>query len=202
MTTLLRGALTAAVFATFATASSAATIYASSVTADGGTACTVGVQNTDRTDICNSLGMQDVDGSFSAGGFTSTANFDELEYTFGSFFTGPLTIWEVTGGGDTNPTYVEELTFRLFNSVTEAFQLGTVVNVEGVGDGIDRWRVETEVAGVFDKLFVSDASVLSGGRDGFDIDAIAVSAVPLPASALLLLAGLGAFGAMRRKKSA
>jgi len=202
MTTLLRSAQTAAVFATFATASSAATIYASSVSADGGTACTVGVQNTDRTDICNSLGMEDVDGSFSAGGFTSTANFDELTYTFGSFFTGPLTIWEVTGGGDTNPLYIEMLTFRLFNSDTNAEQEGTVVNVEGVGDGIDRWRVETEVAGVFDMLFVSDASLLSGNRDGFDIDAIAVSAVPLPASALLLLAGLGAFGAMRRKKSA
>jgi hypothetical protein len=201
MTTLLRGALTAAVFATFATASSAATIYASSVSADGGTECTVGVQNTDRTDICNSLGMQDVDGSFSAGGFTSTANYTELTYGFGSFFTGPLTIWEVTGGGDTNPTYIEQLEFTLFNSETNATQMGTVVNVEGVGDGIDRWRVETAVAGVFDVLFVSDASDLSGGRDGFDIDAIAVSAVPLPASALLLLAGLGAFGAMRRKKS-
>ena len=202
MTTLLRSALSAAVFATFATASSAATIYASSVSADGGTACTVGVQNTDRIDICNSLGMEDVGGSFSAGGFTSTANFEELTYSFGSFFTGPLTIWEVTGGGDTNPSYIEQLSFELVNSVTLASVLGTIINVTGVGDGIDRWRIETEVAGVFDSLIVSDSSDLSGGRDGFDIDAIAVSAVPLPASALLLLAGVGAFGAMRRKKSA
>ncbi len=198
MSTIMKSALMAAAIGFFATTANAATIYAQSVTA-GSVTCNVGVQNTDRADICNSLGAEDVGGSFSAGGFTSTANFEELEYSFGGFFTGPMTIWEVTGGSTNNQSYVEQLTFKLFNSVTNAMQFGSVVNVDGVGDGIDRWRIETEFAGVFDSLFVSDASNLSGNRDGFDIDAIAVAAVPLPASSLLLLAGLGAFGAMRRK---
>ena len=202
MTTFLKSALTAAVLGTCATAASAGTIYAQSVS-DGTNTCTVAVQNTDRTDMCNSLGAEDVDGSFSAGGFTSTANFvSGLTYTFGGFFTGPLTIWEVTGGGENNRSYIEQLSFTLFNSVTTAMQMGSVININGDGDGIDRWRIETAVAGTFDSLFVQDASDLSGGRDGFDIDAIAVSPVPLPASSLLLLAGLGAFGAMRRKKVA
>ncbi len=38
-------------------------------------------------------------------------------------------------------------------------------------------------------------------NDGFSIDDIAVSEVPLPASALLLLGGLGGLAAMRRRKA-
>jgi hypothetical protein len=39
-------------------------------------------------------------------------------------------------------------------------------------------------------------------NDGFSIDDVAVSAVPLPAPALMLLAGLGGLAALRRKRAA
>lgn len=39
-------------------------------------------------------------------------------------------------------------------------------------------------------------------NDGFSIDDVAISAVPLPASSLLLIAGLGGLAAMRRRKTA
>ena len=39
-------------------------------------------------------------------------------------------------------------------------------------------------------------------NDGFSLDDIAVSAVPLPASGLLLLGGLAGFGAFARRKTA
>lgn len=56
---------------------------------------------------------------------------------------------------------------------------------------------------------VSSATIFFGNyrngqyklNDGFSIDDIAVSEVPLPASALLLLAGLGGLGVMRRRKA-
>jgi len=39
-------------------------------------------------------------------------------------------------------------------------------------------------------------------NDGFSVDDIAVSVVPLPASALLLLGGLGGLAALRRRRTA
>jgi hypothetical protein len=39
-------------------------------------------------------------------------------------------------------------------------------------------------------------------NDGFSLDDIAVSAVPLPAPALMLIAGLGGLAAFRRKRAA
>lgn len=54
-------------------------------------------------------------------------------------------------------------------------------------------------------LLPATGSSISFGADGrfdnFRIAAISVSAVPLPASALLLLAGVGGLGAMRRRKN-
>ena len=190
-------------------AASAATVYATSVSGtllgdQQATTCSVADRNTFRTDMCNALGEEDVDGAFELGGFVSLANFDALTFSFGTFFSAPVTVWEVTGGGTSNPGYVESLTITLMNSITNNSVIGSLVNVDGVGDGPNRWKVVYDASGdaVFDSITFVDTSDLTGKRDGFDIDAVAVSAVPLPAGALLLLGGLGGLAAMRRRKKA
>ena len=56
----------------------------------------------------------------------------------------------------------------------------------------------------FDIVRLVDLSSPINGAStgGFDVDAVRVSPVPLPASGLLLLGAFGGFAALRRKKSA
>jgi hypothetical protein len=190
----------AAAFVTMASAASATTVYAESVSADGET-CSVASLSTDRKDLCNALGAEDlggvaVDGRPGDGGFTAAANFTELLFDFGTKFTGPIYIWEVTG--NQSSTLVESITYTLTNSVSGNSVTGSIVNQDGTDAGRNRFVIEEKVAGLFDSLLIQDTT---GSGDGFDIDAIAVAAVPLPASAALMLVGLGAFGVARRKSA-
>lgn len=194
----MKGAVVAAA-ALVGTDVAAAPIYASSVQAMSGdgsiTSCSVAAKTTDRADLCNSLGAPDVDGAYQDGGFTSTGNYSELTYTFGGLFNvETVSIWEVTGSR--SMTYIETLDFTLRNSVTGAETTGSVTNINGTPAGPDRWLLVANTPGMFDQFIVSDNSVT---YDGFDIDAVSIAAVPLPATALLMIAGLGAFGAVRRK---
>ena len=87
------------------------------------------------------------------------------------------------------------------NSLQIITDFGTTV-VSSSGNGLKR-LVEID----FDYQ-TSNATIILGHfrnnglrtNDGFSIDDIAVSEVPLPASALLLLGGLGGLAAMRRRK--
>ncbi len=196
----LKVAGAAAVIVTVASAASAKTVYAESVSADGET-CSVAALSTDRKDLCNALGAEDlggvdVDGLPTDGGFTSAGNFTELLFDFGTTFTGPLYIWEVTG--NQSSALVESITYTLTNSVSGATATGSIVNQDGTDAGRNRFVIEAKVAGLFDSLLIQDTT---GSGDGFDIDAIAVAAVPLPASAALMLVGLGALGLARRKSA-
>lgn len=42
----------------------------------------------------------------------------------------------------------------------------------------------------------------TSSNDGFDVDSVAIAAVPLPAAGMLLLGGLGGLAALRRRKKA
>lgn len=54
--------------------------------------------------------------------------------------------------------------------------------------------------GVFTHLMIVDTSVASGATfDGFDIDSVEVSPVPVPAAGLLLGGALFGLGALRRR---
>lgn len=200
---ILKVAASATALITAASAASAATVYAESVTADGVT-CSVADMNTDRSDLCNTLGAPDTDGVVTDGGYTTTESFTSLLFDFGTEFTGPLTFWEVTAGLDT--AFTQSIAFTLMNSSTGASAGGTIINTDGVAAGPNRFMIEAKVAGLFDSLLVTDTT--APGNQKFHLDAIsvntapAVAAVPLPASAALMLVGLGAFGVARRKKSA
>lgn len=82
------------------------------------------------------------------------------------------------------------------------FLLGQVSGPNG-DYAVQEW---THVAATFvvDTGGLFDLSFAATGRQdtlGGLIDTVSLSEVPVPASALLLLGGLGAFGAMRRKKA-
>ncbi len=76
---------------------------------------------------------------------------------------------------------------------------------KGKGDG-NRQLIVVDFGGAVSSAHITLANTDKDGKpklnDGFSIDDIAVSAVPLPAPALMLIAGLGALAAFRRKRAA
>ncbi|MFZ3584582.1 VPLPA-CTERM sorting domain-containing protein [Loktanella sp. DJP18] len=187
------GGATAASAATLAYAQTATTLSGGSFT---DTACNTG----SRSDLCNVLGAPD--GDFVGGignGFFSMKNTDQVVLTFGTSFAGSIYIYEVTGGNVNNN--VEGLNFTLIAQDFGGNQVAGVFNNMGTKVSGTTARYEIEFAstgGPFTSLIVQDNS---GTADGFDLDAIAVSAVPVPAAGLLLLGALGGLGAMRRRKA-
>ena len=114
--------------------------------------------------------------------------------------------WDVSLGGS--------MFNALVLTLTDAADTGAIMEivVGGTSYSFDRLKDGNHKT-VIIKLdeMVSSTSVFfknlngKGGlrtNDGFSLDDIAVAAVPLPASALLLLAGIGGMGALGRRKKA
>lgn len=163
------------------TAAQATTIYATSV---DNYAPGTGITDPARTITANALGA--ADGAFLSLGLGGSATF-----SFGTVFAAPIRAFEVTFGTRLNHEEIIEVFAGYMGSFTS---VGFITNLTGVDD--------LDFAGYFDQLKLVDISPAFAGRDGFDIDAIAVSPVPLPAGGLLLLTALGAGAALRRRKQA
>lgn len=178
-------------------ASAASYTYATKATEVLGGSVDTQCMTASRDDLCNALGAPD--GDFPGGGFFSIGNAPlGVIFEFGTLFTGPITVWEITGGNVAS--YVEGLDLTFFALTPGGDQYEGILNTQGTKVAGTNARYEI----MFDVSGGPFSAILVRGRndteDGFDIDAIAVSAVPLPAAGLMLMAGLGGLAAARRRK--
>lgn len=135
----------------------------------------------------NALGAED--GKFFALGLGG-----DVTLGFGQTFGGKNSVstFEVTYSRDAGHDEAVEIWAVLGSTST---LLGTLTNVVGSASVLATVPFEyIKLVDVTKSLFPGTTSF-----DGFDIDAVSVAAVPLPAAGAMLLAGLGGFAALRRR---
>jgi hypothetical protein len=106
------------------------------------------------------------------------------------------------------PGNVSEVTFRLegyvekmkvFVSKTLDFSAPAVATVSNQSAGLPGGATFSFATEAFRYVKLVDISPVRVGRDGFDVDTISFSAVPVPAAGLLMGSALFGFGALRRR---
>ncbi len=177
----------AAAAATIGTAADAAVVYATGVTwANNGT---VGSSN-DRDVATNALGSPDDK-------FLSLGLGGDATLTFGKTFkAGTVEIAEATFGRE-GYTAIGDESIDVFAGIGGSLSFVGSISAMGLDETFK--FVELDVPFAFNTVKLVDTSAALPGRDGFDLESIGVTPIPLPASALLLGAGLAGIGAVRRK---
>lgn len=163
-----------------ATASHAAPIYATSVL--DYTPGTFQQVLAGRADPNSALGAED--GSFVSLGFGGS-----IVLGFSQSFRAVGKVFEVTFNNKANHKESADI-FGSADGVTWTL-LASLQNF---------MSTSFSAAGTFSQLKIVDTSDASGPTfDGFDVDAVSVSPVPVPAAGLLLAGGLFGLGALRRR---
>lgn len=136
--------------------------------------------------------FDEADGNFVSLGFGGS-----IVLTFGTKFGSPGAIIEITNVA--RSTYVESARIFGITALGDEFVLADITN--------ENATTQIFFEGIYTKMRILDTTTDLGvndrvARDGFDIDAVGVSAVPLPAGGLLLVGALGGLAALRRRKLA
>ncbi len=176
---MLKSLAAAAALALAATGAQAATIHATSVDEYNEGA---GIHDPARRITANALGAPD-------GKFLSLGLGGDATFSFGVNFGSPGAVFEITYGKRDGHVETADV-FGILHGA-ETF-LGAIINDTGISI--------LTFSGYYEALKVVDTSPVVAGRDGFDIDSIRVTAVPLPAGGLLLAGALGGFAALRRRR--
>lgn len=191
----LKMLLASIVFAMGAGGAHAAVYYGDKVIDANRGTCTISAarcaQN-DRLNTNNSLGTTD-------GSFYSLGLGGDLTVGFArSLFTGAANIrlFETTFGSIPGTNHFEAVDVWSVLAGVETF-LGTITNLGGGG--------QVRSVAPFEYIKLVDVTLrefaVTTSRDGFDTDSVSIAAIPLPATGILLLAGLGGMAAMRRRKN-
>ena len=173
----------------------------------------------------SSLGGIGSGGSVTGAGFANDGSL--LAVRDGNVFGRTSTTAQITGNAadnrflDSNDTYgirwdvslggsmFDRILFSLTDAADSGARLvlsvaGASTVISGLANGSQR-LIDIDLGGSFSSASVfltsTNADLTTLRRnDGFSIDDIAVSAVPLPASSLLLLGAIGGFAAMARRR--
>lgn len=176
---------------------SATTVHATSITV-GSTTVTTQTSTTNRGDLGNALGASDATQTpFS--GFYSLGLGGSAVFGFGTNFGAPGAVLEVTSGS--RSAHPESLLVEALNIATGLWEsLGSISNQGPTGLTL-AVSLPLQTGATYSLLRLTDTSPFASGRDGWDIDSISVSAVPVPAAGLLLIGALGGLAALRRRKA-
>ncbi|MFB2934350.1 PEP-CTERM sorting domain-containing protein [Aerosakkonemataceae cyanobacterium BLCC-F154] len=165
-----------------------------------------------REDTSNALGAPQLDANNNSNqDFLSLGIKGEAIFSFGTLFSGQVTLWETTWGNHTQQSqYDEKVKVFVGNylSGNDWLEIGTIANIANnafknpLGASLEINNNNT-----YKYVKLVDNSPGGSGRDGFDVNAIAVmgidaASIPEPTSTLGLLA-LGTFGAsslLKRKQ--
>ena len=196
----------------FGAAANAATI--TPVLAD----CDAGLSNTPAAEasvMCGGAGRADAsavnlgapDGAFYSLGIDFADGLGGgAVFAIDPMFTGPAAVVEVTFTPSPHAEAAEvsvALADAFGNFDASTLQsVGFVDNGEG---GLVAPTTSVSFSGYWNFIVFQDVSAMyypgTSSEDGFDIDSVSVTTVPLPAGALLLGGALAGLGAMRRRKS-